>query len=64
MAISEMRRFDVGGCGDGAVALDIGSQFELVDDVVQVTQRLGLGREVLAPVPFLDEFLREGVGVG
>ena len=40
------------------------SQIESVDDVIQVAERLGLSREVFAPVPFLQEFLRERIAVG
>ena len=52
-----MRRADAGR------ELDVAAQVEFVGDVVEVGERLGLGREVLFPVPFGEEGGREGVGV-
>ncbi len=48
----------VGG-GDPAVELDVAAEVELVGDVVQIAQGLGLGGEVLDPVPFIQQLLRE-----
>ena len=42
--------------GDAAVELDVATQIELVGDVVQITLGLGLAREVLLPVPFVQQF--------
>ena len=58
------RRFLVVCRGDTAVELDVLAEVEFVGDVVQVAQRLRLAGEMLAPVPFLQQLLREGVCVG
>ena len=47
-----------------AVELDVAAQVELVGDVVEVAQRLRLGREMLGPVPLVQQLLREGEAVG
>src|SRR5215475_14807279 len=53
----------VGG-GHAAPKLDVTAQVELVGDVVEIAQRLRLAREMLGPVPFVEQFLREGEAVG
>jgi hypothetical protein len=50
--------------GDAAVELDVAAQVELVRDMVEIALGVGLGREVLVPVPLLEQLLREGVAVG
>ncbi len=47
-----------------AVELHVPAQVELVGDVVQVAQVLGLAGEALLPVPLLEQLLGEGVAVG
>ncbi len=47
-----------------ALELDVAAQVELVGDVVEIAQRLRLRREMLRPVPFLQQLLGEGVLVG
>ena len=42
---------------------DIAAQVELVGDEVHIAQGLGLGREMLAPLPFLQQFPGEGKAV-
>ena len=49
---------------DRAAELHVPAQVELVGDVVQVFQRVGLRGEVLLPVPFLHQLLGKGVAVG
>ena len=49
---------------DPAVERDVPPQVEFVGDVVAVAQRLGLGGEMLAPVPFLQQLVGEGEAVG
>src|SRR4029450_2373925 len=44
--------------------LDVAAQVKLVGDVIQIALGLGLGGEVFLPVPFLQQFLREGIAVG
>ena len=46
----------VGG-GDAAAELDVAAEVELVGDVVEIAQGLGLAGEVLRPVPFLQQLL-------
>src|SRR3954447_13686081 len=50
--------------GDAAVELNIATQVELVGDIIQIALGLGLRREVLFPIPFFEQFLRERVAVG
>ena len=50
--------------GDPAVESDVAAQVEFVGDEVEIAQRLWLRREVLDPVPFIQQFLRERVAVG
>ena len=50
--------------GHAALALDVAAQVELVGDVIEIALGLGLGREVLVPVPFLQQFLGKRVAVG
>src|SRR5207249_9041994 len=45
------------------VELDVLPHAETVGDVPEVSERLGLGREPLRPVPLVLELLREGVRV-
>ena len=47
-----------------AVEADVGAQAELVGDEVEIAQRLGLGREMLGPVPFVEQLLGKGIAVG
>ena len=42
---------------DRAAELHVPAQVELVGDMVQVFQRVGLGGEMLLPVPFLHQLL-------
>ena len=58
------RVFLVMGGGHPAPALDVAAQVELVGDVIQIALGLGLRGEVFLPVPFLQQFLREGIAVG
>ena len=44
------------GLLDLAVELHVFAQVELVGDVVEVTQVLGLGREAFLPVPLVEQF--------
>src|SRR5581483_7164208 len=57
------RRLVVHGGGDTAAELDVTPEGQLVRDEVVVPQRLRLGGEVLAPLPFCQNLLREGVPV-
>ena len=47
-----------------AVEGDVAAEVELVGDKVEIAQRLGLRSEMLGPVPFLQQLLREGIAVG
>ena len=49
---------------DRAVELHVLAQVELLGDVVEVAQVLGLAREALLPVPFFEQFVGERVAVG
>ena len=49
---------------DLAVELHVFAQVELVGDVIEITQILGLGREAFLPVPLVEQFPREGITVG
>src|SRR6185436_8726344 len=49
---------------DPAIELHVLAQAELVGDVVEIAQVLGLAREFLLPVPFVQKLAREGVAVG
>ena len=49
---------------DRAAELHVPAQVELVGDVVQVFQRVGLRGEMLLPVPFLHQFLGKRIAVG
>ncbi len=53
----------VGG-GHPGVEGDVAAQVELVGDDVEIFQRLGLRREMLGPVPLVEQLLAEGVAVG
>jgi hypothetical protein len=55
--------FIVTGAGDAGAELDVGPQREPVGDVVEVAHDLRLLRIALAPVPFLLQLLREGIGI-
>src|ERR1051325_10790288 len=55
--------FMVVGRGDAAVELDVTAQIQLVGDKVQIALSLGLGSEVLAPIPFVEQLLRKGIAV-
>ena len=50
--------------GHAGVEGDVAAQVELVGDEVQVFERLGLRREMLGPVPFVEQLLAERVAVG
>src|SRR5215468_5817945 len=52
------------GGGHPAPELDVAAQVELVGDVIQIALSLGLRGKVFLPVPFLQQFLREGIAVG
>ena len=49
---------------DRAAELDVPAQVELVGDVIQVFERVGLRGEVLLPVPFRHQLLGKGVAIG
>src|SRR6185437_7933257 len=49
---------------NAALELDVAAKIELVGDMVQIALGFGLGREVLLPGPFLQQFPRKGVAVG
>src|SRR5262249_28228520 len=49
---------------DAAPELDVAAQVELVGNVVEIAQRLRLAREMLGPMPFVKQVLREGKAVG
>ena len=49
---------------DPAVELDVAAQVELVGDVIQIALGLRLRGEVLLPIPFVEQFLGEGIAVG
>ena len=57
------RLFAVVRRSDPTIQLDIAPQIELVSNVIEVTLGLGLGSEVLLPIPFLEKFFRERVTV-
>ena len=42
---------------------DVATEVELIGHVVEVAEGFGLGSEVLAPLPLVEEFLGEGVAV-
>src|SRR5271168_2225269 len=50
--------------GHPALELDVAAQVESVGDVVQIAFGLRLRGEMLLPVPFVQQFLREGIAVG
>jgi hypothetical protein len=50
--------------GHAAVALDVATQAEPIGHVIEVAFRLGLAREVLLPVPLVQQFLGERVAIG
>ena len=54
----EDRRGDPGG------ELDVAAQIELVGDIVEIALGLGLRREMLGPVPVVEQLLAEGIAVG
>ena len=41
----------------------IAAQVVLARDIVQIFERIGLGREVLLPIPFLQQFFVEEIAV-
>src|SRR6185437_9667177 len=49
---------------DAAVELDVAAEVELVGDEIEVAFGLGLGGEVLLPVPLVEQLLRERIAVG
>ena len=49
--------------GHARAELHVPAQIELVGDQVQVFEVVRLGREMLLPVPFLQQLLREGIAV-
>jgi hypothetical protein len=49
------------GRGDATSELDVASQVEPIRDIVKIALCLGVGREALAPAPFLQQFLRERI---
>ncbi len=50
--------------GHPALELDVAAQIELVGDIVEIALGLRLAREVLLPIPLLQQFRRKGVAVG
>ena len=58
------RRLVVRGRRDLRAEADVAAEVEAVDDVVQVALGLRLFGEVLLPLPFVEELLREQVRVG
>ena len=57
-------RFVVHDGRHARVALDVTLQIEFVRDKMQIPLHFRLAREVLAPLPFVDQFLGKGVLVG
>ena len=55
--------FVILGAADAGIQLDVLPEIELVGNVVDVTQHLGLRGVTLAPAPFLLEFFGKHVGV-
>src|SRR5689334_19399231 len=49
---------------DRTVELHVLPQAELVGDMIEIAQILGLAGEALLPVPFVEQFPREGIAVG
>src|SRR5262249_14128394 len=49
---------------DARVQLDVPTQVKLVRDIIEVALVLRLARIMFFPVPFLQEFFREGIAVG
>ena len=47
-----------------AVELDVAPQVELIGDIVQIALGLGLGGEMLLPIPFFQQLLRKRVAIG
>ena len=45
------------GGGDATAELDVAAQVELVGDVVEIAQGLGLAGKVLRPVPLVQQLL-------
>src|SRR5262249_44497964 len=50
--------------GDLRMQLDVSAQVKLVRDIIEVALVLRLAGIMFFPVPFLQEFLREGIAVG
>src|SRR6202040_1665017 len=50
--------------GHAAVEPNVAPQVELVGDIIQIPLVFGLTREVLLPVPFLEQLLGKGIAVG
>ena len=50
--------------GHAAVEPNVAPQVELVRDIIQIPLVFGLTREVLLPVPFLEQLLGKGIAVG
>ena len=49
---------------DLAAELHVTAKIELLDNVLKVTECLGLGRETFTPVPLVEQFLGERITVG
>ena len=52
------------GSNDTTLKLDVALEIEPVGDVLQILERLGLGLEMLLPVPLLQQLVGESVAVG
>src|SRR3989454_3666642 len=59
-----MRALVVDRRGDPRMQLDVSAQVKLVGDIIEVALVLRLAGILFFPVPFLQEFLREGIAVG
>ena len=59
-----MRALVVDRRGDPRLQLDVPAQVKLVRDIIEVALVLRLAGIMFFPVPFLQEFLREGIAVG
>src|SRR5215475_3144763 len=55
--------FIEGASLDGCIELDVGTEIESVGNMVGVAQDFRLRRIAFAPVPFLLQFIREGIGI-
>src|SRR4051812_22480385 len=50
-------------CLDPAVELDVATQVKLIGNIIQVALGLRLSGEMFLPIPFIEQFLGEGIAV-